>query len=114
MNLLRKFGQIKNRLVKMPQRAQDAFETLNPGQQHISVQESRNRSNSVNSENTSQTKMENPLNVLDLVESNVWPSQRKKSDATKTRREAKISVGDFDTVYTAPDRKGYKREISHR
>lgn len=92
----------------MPQRGQDAFETLNPGQQPISAQELRNRSNSVNSKTTSQTEMENPLVV---AETNLWPSQL---DATQKRREAKISVGDFDTVYTAPDRKGYKRESSHR
>lgn len=92
----------------MPERAQDEFETLNPGPQPISAQELRNRSNSVNNRNNLDNRMENPLVV---AETNLWPSQMV---AAQKRREPKISIGDFDTCYTAPDRYGYKRESSHR
>lgn len=93
----------------MPETSQDAFEMLHPKQQPISVEELRQRSNSVNKQN--------PLNIkidgLIAAESNFWP-MLSNTNGNGRRREAKVSVSDFDSCITAPEIHGYKRESSHR
>lgn len=97
----------------MPEISQDAFEALNPGSQPISADELRKRSNSVN---------KNPIPSVQIdsligAESNFWPAMENKQNAIGGRgpRESRVSVGEFDSCYTAPELpKGYKRESSHR
>lgn len=95
----------------MPETSQDAFETMFPAKQPVTAQELRNRSNSLSKTN----KLINIQmdNTLVAAESNFWPTS---SNALGLRgpRESRVSVGDVDSCYTAPEPKGYKRESSHR
>lgn len=99
----------------MPETSQDAFETMFPAKQPVSAQELRIRSNSVNKNNK-------PINfqidnTLVAAESNFWPisaSQLGVPRGSRGPRESRVSVGDVDSCYTAPEPKGYKRESSHR
>lgn len=120
----------KRSAVKMPETSQDAFETLFPPKQPISAQELRERSNSLTKKQRQANKM--PLeirvdNPLVAAESNFWPPMPADTSslsvaaavaagATSNRggREARISVGELDSCYTAPEPMGYKRESSHR
>lgn len=82
----------------MPETSQDAFEALFPGQQSVSVDELRKRSN-----------------PLVGAESNFWP-QNSLGIGQRGARESRVSVGEADSCYTAPEPHitGYKRESSHR
>lgn len=99
----------------MPETSQDAFESLFPGKQPVSADELRKRSNSMN-------KSKNPIiavnNPLVAAESNFWPQTSHTlglNGEQRGPRESRISVGDFDSCYTAPEPQiGYKRESSHR
>lgn len=96
----------------MPETSQDAFEALYPGKQHISVEELRKRSNSLNKKMIPSVQIDN----LIAAESNFWPSPvtAVKVNGKRGPRESRVSVGDVDSCYTAPEPYGYKREISHR
>lgn len=90
----------------MPETGQDAFESLFPAKQSVSVDELRKRSNSLNKNN-------NKPAMVDMVaaESNFWPQPSIK----RGPRESRTSVGEVDSCYTAPEPyMGYKRESSHR
>lgn len=94
----------------MPERSQDAFETLNPTNQSISVEELRARTNSINKK---------PLpsinHFLVAAESNFWPSPSTSASNRNRKESRKVSCSDFDSCITAPETNyGYKREISHR
>lgn len=91
----------------MPETSQDAYESLHPRKQPVSVQELRLRSNSIGA-----NKLHPTIHIDDSVaiESNfLWPLDNRK------KRESRVSVSDMDSCITAPDViYGYKRESSHR
>lgn len=97
----------------MPETSQDAFETLFPGRQPVSAQQLRDRSNSLSDKQRAKITLDNSLIA---AESNFWPrsNDRNKMNAGRGVRETRVSVGDVDSCYTAPEPYGYKREISHR
>lgn len=97
----------------MPQTSQDAFETLFPGKQPVSVNDLRIRSNSL-TKNNKQLRISLD-NTLVAAESNFWPPPADGSrPGQRIPREPRVSVGDFDSCYSAPEVHGYKRAISHR
>lgn len=100
----------------MPETSQDAFESLFPGKQPVSANELRIRSNSLN-------KNGKPIINVDKsligAESNFWPQPASNVSGLnigqRGPRESRISVGEVDSCYTAPEPyHGYKRESSHR
>lgn len=97
----------------MPETSQDAFESMFPTKQPISVEELRKRSNSMKKSNKP---IINVNDTLVAAESNFWPPTNASGLSVGQRgpRESRVSVGDFDSCYTAPEPYGYKRESSHR
>lgn len=97
----------------MPETSQDAFESINPRKQPVSVEEIRARSNSINRQPIPAIQVDN----LIAAESNFWPSHAIDTDENRryVKRESRISTSEVDSCYTVPDtQKGYKRESSHR
>lgn len=90
----------------MPETSQDAYESLYPKKQSVSVEELRLRSNSIGKHKS------HPVIRVDdpVVESNFfWPTD------TRRPRESRVSVSELDSCITAPEViYGYKRESSHR
>lgn len=95
----------------MPETSQDAFETKFPPKQPMSAEQIRIRSNSIKNRPTICVD-----NTLVAAESNFWPPSTNASGSSGQRspRESRVSVGDDDSCYTAPEPIGYKRESSHR
>lgn len=102
----------------MPETSQDAFEALYPGKQPVSVDELRKRSNSVKKTDAPTINVDK---TLVGAESRFWPQPTSGnsgfglSSGQRGTRESRISVGEVDSCYTAPEPyHGYKRESSHR
>lgn len=99
----------------MPETSQDAFEALFPGRQPVSADVLRKRSNSTNKK----PNKNNADALLVAAESNFWPQSPSNAfglnGGQRGTRESRISVGEVDSCYTAPEPyMGYKRESSHR
>lgn len=100
----------------MPETSQDAFEKMFPAKQPISPEELRNRSNSMNKGQP----MIRIDNTLVAAESNFWPPAAMNApnyNIGRGPREARVSVGDFDSCITGSTDSqyhGYKRESRHR
>lgn len=89
----------------MPEISQDAFESLHPKVQPVSVEEWRSRSNSTNSRRLTPASSDTVA-----AESNFWPSNVRLSGDPQAN--APIPT---DSSTTAPEQNyGYKRESSHR
>lgn len=92
----------------MPETSQDAYETLHPRKQPVSVEQLRMHLNSIG--NNQQLRSTNTVDDSVAIESNfLWPTAKQKP------RESRVSVSDLDSCITAPELlHGYKRESSHR